>query len=139
MSRKSVLETLTTVQLMKQHVMDGMTDERIAEIYHVSASVVYKYRVKHNIPKTRAKCQRDVEEYIRMKEVGMTDENIAYVWNLSRRALVSWKEREYLLGVCIQDKRVMHDVEKVVMRRKPRSRLRTNASKEVSNEEVPTM
>lgn len=116
---KSYLDDLVTVQQMKQHVDDGLTDAEIAEKYLVSPNTVYRFRAKHGIQKHRTKSVRDIGMYYRLKECLLTDEQVAYVWNMSRRSLTEWKKREGLDGVAKQNVDVLHDgtpVFEVIMR-----------------------
>lgn len=102
MPKKSVLDDLVTPQEMRQHVKDGLTDAQIGNKYFVTASTVYKYRERHGIKKHRTKIVRDVDSYYRMKNCLLTDEQVAYIWNISRRALGEWKKSEGLDGVALQ-------------------------------------
>lgn len=102
MPAKSDIHGLVTVQQMKQFVEDGLTDAEIASKFFVTSNTVYRFRKKHGIAKHRKKIVRDVKMYHRMKECKLTDEQVAYIWNMSRRSLSEWKKREGLDGVALQ-------------------------------------
>lgn len=77
-------------------VKEGKTDKEIGEVIHVSESTVHRHRMKYGIHKGLKSSIYDKAMYLRMKEVGLTDEQIAYVWNSKRRNLNKWKYREGL-------------------------------------------
>lgn len=120
MPKESSLKGLITVQQMKRLVDDGKTDKEIGEMYYVSPSTVYKFRKKYGLSKHREKVSRDVESYKRMKECLLTDEQVAYIWNMSRRSLTEWKSRENVSGMALQKVDVYADgtpVNEVIMRK----------------------
>lgn len=77
-------------------VKEGKTDKEIAGIIHTSEETVRRYRWKYGIHKSLKSSFYDKAMYLRMKEVGLTDEQIAYIWGSKRRNLNKWKHREGL-------------------------------------------
>jgi hypothetical protein len=75
------------------HVKNGLTDQEIAEILHVSDSTVQRYRMKYGIAKPFKSAFYDKGMYLRMKELGLSDDQIAYIWDSKRRNLTNWKHR----------------------------------------------
>ena len=113
-TRKGLLDGVVSVQQMKVHVKDGLTDDEIADMYLVDDNTVFRFRKKHGIEKQREKVTRNVDMYYRMKECQLTDEKIAYIWNMSRRALTEWKKREGIDGIAIQNNEVILRREKAI-------------------------
>lgn len=102
MPLKSILDNEVNIRTMRKHVEDGLTDKEIAEKYFVSPNTIYRFRKKHGLNKHRDRSIRDVDTYYRMKGCGLTDEQVAYIWNITRRTLYQWKSDNQLEGIAIQ-------------------------------------
>lgn len=78
-----------------EHVQDGMTDKEIAEKYLCSESTINRLRKEYGIG--RYVFIYNEGEYARMKQVGLSDEEVCFIWGVSRRHLNVWKSRNDLI------------------------------------------
>lgn len=76
---------------LKQMVTDGHTPKEIAEILSCSVSSVNRAIKKLGIRPVYVVYNK--EQYYRMIEMNMTDEDVAYVFGVSYGALRTWKSR----------------------------------------------
>lgn len=74
-----------------EYVRDGYTDEEIGKLMYCSAATVQRYRAKYGIARYHLIYTKRM--YLRMKELGLTDQEVSYIWNCGRRDLTAWKSR----------------------------------------------
>lgn len=74
-----------------EHVKDGKTDREIASLYYCSESTINRIRKDYGI--ARYIRVYDKPMYQRMKELGLTDEQVCHIWACGRRDLNKWKHR----------------------------------------------
>jgi hypothetical protein len=79
---------------MLELVADGLTDKEIAKKYFCSESTIQRIRSEYGIG--RYVKIYNVGEYLRMKQLGLSDEEVCFVYGVSRRALNNWKYRNGL-------------------------------------------
>lgn len=70
-------------------VKAGYTDKEIAEMLHYSRSTIQRIRKQFGI--SRYITIYNKEMYLRMKELNLTDDQVAFVYGSSRRDLNKWK------------------------------------------------
>lgn len=75
-------------------VQSGMTDKEIGEKFNCSESTAQRIRKDYGIG--RYVFIYNKGQYERMKQVGLSDEEVCFVWGVSRRHLNQWKYREGL-------------------------------------------
>jgi hypothetical protein len=80
-----------TQEKMLEHVKDGMSDKQIADMYYVSESTIQ--RIRRELGVARYAFTYDRWQYLRMREIGIHDDMIAYIFGVSKRSLMRWKLR----------------------------------------------
>jgi hypothetical protein len=92
---KGSVEMVNVIDISKSEmtalVKDGLSDREIASMYFVSESTIQRIRKEYGIG--RYVKVYDKQMYLRMKDCGLTDEQIAYIFGSSRRDLNKWKYR----------------------------------------------
>jgi hypothetical protein len=77
---------------LRAHVRDGLSDEDIGKIHHCSKSTVERIRRRHGIVRAPVTVY-NLEQYHRMKDLGLTEKEIRYIWNTQGEAFNNWKYR----------------------------------------------
>lgn len=79
---------------LKQMVNDGLSTKEIASLLYCSKATVNRAIKKLGIRPVYVVYNRDI--YLRMKEIELTDDNVAHIWGVTYHALQCWKSREGL-------------------------------------------
>lgn len=71
--------------------IDGLTTAEMARRLFVSETTIRRRLQDFNL--TRTPAVYDKTMYLRMKEIGLSEDQIAYVFSSTRRSLTRWKWR----------------------------------------------
>lgn len=74
-----------------EYVQDGLTDREIAEKEFLGESTIQRYRKAYGIG--RYVFIYNAGQYERMKQVGLSDDEVCFIWGVTRRKLNTWKSR----------------------------------------------
>lgn len=101
---------------LRKLVEDGFNNREIGEMLYISPSTVQRRLQQYGIKREDKAFIRDMESYIRMKNCGLNDEQVAYVWGISRRKLYNWKKENNIINVCVQTNGRLNSKRKVITR-----------------------
>lgn len=88
------MEEYITEEQMGDCISRGMTDEEIGKKYFCSSTTVERLRRKYGMQ--RKVTLYDVGMYLRMREKGLSDEDICYIFDTTPKALKNWRWRNGL-------------------------------------------